>query len=198
MKRTFDLLVSLSLLLIFSWLLILIGLLIKIIMGSPVVFVQDRVGLGNKVFKFFKFRTMENLKNKSYIEDKKRITKLGKFLRESSLDELLSLFNVLKGDMSLVGPRPLLTEYLPLYSKEQIKRHNIKPGITGWAQINGRNQISWEKRFELDIWYLNNHSIFVDFFILFKTIILVISKKNINQNKNDTMKKFRGSKINDR
>ena len=198
MKRTFDLLVSLSLLLIFSWLLILIGLLIKIIMGSPVVFVQDRVGLGNKVFKFFKFRTMENLKNKSYIEDKKRITKLGKFLRESSLDELLSLFNVLKGDMSLVGPRPLLTEYLPLFSNSQRLIVSGRLGITGWAQINGRNQISWEKRFELDIWYLNNHSIFVDFFILFKTIILVISKKNINQNKNDTMKKFRGSKINDR
>ena len=146
-------------------------------------------------FNFYKFRTMTNQKdaNDKLLPDKDRINSFGSFLRRTSLDELPSLFNVLKGDMRLIGPRPLLMEYLPLYSKEQMRRHEVKPGITGWAQINGRNSISWEKKFELDVWYVNNQSLWLDIKILLLTIWKVIKKENIDHNRFLTMPKFKGN-----
>ena len=163
--------------------------------GFPIFFVQERPGYKNICFNFFKFRTMTNNKDKNgeLMPDKDRLTHLGSFLRQTSLDELPSLFNVLKGDMSLVGPRPLLKEYLVLYSTEEAQRHNIKPGITGWAQINGRNSISWEEKFKLDIWYIENKNFYLDIKILFITLIKVINKEGINESEFTTMSKFKGN-----
>ena len=181
MKRFFDVLLSSIFLIALIPILLLITILIKINLGSPILFIQKRPGKDMKVFKMYKFRTMKNLDEGMIDDDETRITKLGTFLRNYSLDELPELFNVLKGDMSLVGPRPLLEEYVPLYSKEQLKRHKVKPGITGWAQINGRNSISWEEKFKLDVWYVNNRSLFLDFKILFLTIKKVMFKENISK-----------------
>jgi lipopolysaccharide/colanic/teichoic acid biosynthesis glycosyltransferase len=171
-------------------------MIVKYKHGSPVIFRQPRPGLFGKVFTFYKFRTMRNRqdKNGNILEDKDRITSLGKILRSTSLDELPSLFNVLRGDMSLVGPRPLLDEYLPLYNEMQKRRHDMKPGITGWAQINGRNAISWEEKFNLDLWYVDNQSLFLDIRILFYTIVKVVRREGISSSNNVTMEKFKGSK----
>ena len=163
-------------------------------MGSPIIFKQERPGLDEDPFIFYKFRTMTDVKEKKgYMDsDYERITKLGKFLRYTSLDELPSFWNVLIGNMSIVGPRPLLTSYLSLYSNEQKRRHNVKPGITGLAQVSGRNQISWDKKFELDLWYVDHHSFYLDFKIILQTIIKVLKVEGIDSSRNETMEKFRG------
>ena len=165
-------------------------------MGRPIFFIQERGGFNNTVFKLIKFRTMTlkmDKKNK-LLDDNFRITKIGKFLRETSLDEIPSLINVLKGEMSFIGPRPLLAKYLKLYTKEQKKRHNLRPGITGWAQISGRNLISWEKKFKLDLWYVENINFFLDFKILILTFLTVLKKEGVNQSNQNTMSEFKGKK----
>lgn len=165
-------------------------------MGSPLLFTQTRPGLNGSPFTFYKFRTMtnENDMNGNILPDEKRLTNIGEFLRRTSLDELPSLWNVLKGDMSLVGPRPLLMEYLSRYSSEQTRRHNVKPGITGWAQVNGRNAISWEEKFKLDVWYVDNKSFWLDIKILCLTVCKVLKREGINYAGHVTMKPFQGNK----
>ena len=171
---------------------IVIAILVILNLGLPILFKQVRPGYLGKPFLIFKFRTMSNLSsaNGNLLSDNKRLTKLGQILRATSLDELPTLINVLIGDMSLVGPRPLLIEYLPLYDKNQARRHEVKPGITGWAQVNGRNSISWEAKFELDIWYVDNRSFMLDIKILFLTIKAVLSSKGVNASDKVTMEKF--------
>lgn len=173
---------------------LIVALLVRINLGSPILFTQERIGLNNDVFKMYKFRTMKDGKDKNgnLLPDSERLTKFGKILRSTSLDELPEFINILKGDMSLIGPRPLLVEYLSLYSNEQIKRHNVLPGLTGWAQINGRNTISWSEKFKLDVWYVENWSISLDIKIFFLTIYKVFRRDGINQEGKVTMTKFNG------
>lgn len=194
-KRLFDIFSSLLALIILLPILIIVAILIFLNLGSPILFTQERPGLHGKVFKIMKFRTMLERKDKkgNLLPDDERMTQFGSFLRSSSLDELPSLFNVLKGDMSLVGPRPLLVKYLPLYSNEQARRHNVRPGITGWAQVNGRNAINWDEKFALDIWYVDNISFWLDIKILFLTIKKVIIKDGIAADNHVTMPIFRGN-----
>ena len=196
MKRLFDLLVSLSFLLILSLPILIVAILVRIKLGSPIIFKQQRPGLYGKAFYLYKFRTMTDARdnNGELLPDQVRLTAFGKFLRKYSLDELPQLINVVKGDLSLVGPRPLLMEYLPLYSNEQAKRHNVKPGITGWAQVNGRNAITWEEKFALDVWYVNNQSFLFDMKILFLTVLKVFKSEGINQVGHVTMERFTGTK----
>jgi sugar transferase EpsL len=195
MKRLLDLLVSFIGLLFLPSVVILIAVLVRLKIGSPVFFKQVRPGLNGNLFNMVKFRTMTNEcdKDGNLLSDEARLTKFGKFLRSTSLDELPGLWNVLKGDLSLVGPRPLLVEYLPLYSTQQARRHEVKPGITGWAQINGRNSISWDEKFDLDVWYVDNQSIWLDIKILWLTVKKVIMRDGISQNNHVTMDKFKGS-----
>jgi sugar transferase EpsL len=194
-KRLFDIIVSFVLLVCLSPFIFIIALMVKRKIGSPVFFTQKRPGLKEKPFILLKFRTMTNKQDSrgDLLPDQVRLTKFGTFLRKYSLDELIQLVNVLKGDISLVGPRPLLMEYLPLYNEDQKKRHLVRPGITGWAQVNGRNAISWEEKFELDVWYVENHNFFLDLKILFMTFMKVINSEGINQNENITMDVFKGS-----
>jgi sugar transferase EpsL len=196
LKRIFDLVVSFFLLLLLLPLLMLVTLMIRIKLGSPIFFKQARPGLNRNIFNIYKFRTMTNECNKDGIllSDEVRLTKFGKFLRSTSMDELPSLWNVLKGDMCIVGPRPLLVQYLPLYSTQQARRHEVKPGITGWAQVNGRNTISWKKKFCLDVWYVDNESIWLDIKILFLTIKKVILSDGISAKNKATMPSFKGTK----
>ena len=196
MKRTLDVIVSLMLLVLLFPLFILVSLAVRINLGSPVLFKQMRPGLHGKPFYLYKFRSMNNRKDQEgkLLPDYQRLNKFGKYLRKSSLDEIPQLFNVLKGDLSLVGPRPLLMQYLPLYSSEQSKRHLVKPGITGWAQINGRNTISWEEKFELDVWYVSNQSLLLDLKILWKTFEKVLRSSGVNQEGHITMEVFTGTK----
>lgn len=195
MKRLLDLIISLTLVLLLFVPLILIMVLIKLKLGSPVLFTQIRPGLKSKPFKMVKFRSMTNEIDAvgALLPDAMRLTTFGKWLRASSLDELPEIWNVIKGDMSLVGPRPLLMEYLPLYTTEQARRHDVQPGITGWAQINGRNAIQWEERFKLDVWYVDNKKIYLDIKILWLTIKRVIARDGINASGEATMKKFKGT-----
>ena len=197
MKNFIDFIISLISILLFSPLLLIIGTLIYIFNGSPILFIQKRPGYKGRPFKFYKFRTMKDIKNNNgdLLPDNKRLTSLGSFLRKTSLDELPSLLNVLKGDMSLTGPRPLLMEYLPLYSKKQFRRHEVKPGITGWAQINGRNTISWEEKFELDVWYVDNQSFLLDMRIIISTIWKVLKREGVSHKQFATMPKFKGGKL---
>ena len=191
-KRFFDLfLVLLSLPLILPIYLLLM-LLVLAKFNFPILFKQSRPGLKGKIFNIYKFRSMTSERDKegTLLTDELRLTKFGKFLRSTSLDELPSLWNVLKGDMSLVGPRPLLVEYLPLYSAKQARRHEVKPGITGWAQVNGRNAISWDEKFDLDVWYVDNQSIWLDIKILYMTIKKVILRDGISAKNNATMPPF--------
>ncbi|MEQ9103558.1 MAG: sugar transferase [Rhodothermales bacterium] len=169
--------------------------LVRIQLGSPVFYVQERPGLHGISFHIYKFRTMKDSRGPdgSLLPDAKRISPFGHFLRSTSLDELPELWNVLRGDMSLVGPRPLLLEYLNLYTPEQLRRHDVKPGITGWAQVNGRNAISWERRFELDTWYVDNRSFLLDLKILWMTIVKVLKRDGINAEDQATMQRFTGS-----
>jgi len=199
MKRLFDFLVSLFAIIILSIPMLLISLIVRKKMGSPVLFTQKRPGLKGKPFYIYKFRTMTNEtdKNGDLLPNEERITKSGQSIRKLSLDELPQLFNVLKGDISLVGPRPLLMEYLPLYNHEQARRHDVRPGITGWAQVNGRNAINWEERFELDVWYVDNQSFFLDIKILFMTVIKVFKREDVNKDDNTTMEPFKGNKSNE-
>jgi len=196
MKRLLDLFCSIIILIISSPLIICVGLLVKLKLGSPILFTQKRPGLNGKPFYLYKFRTMTDERDQwgKLYPDEKRLTPFGSFLRKYSIDELPQLINVVKGELSLVGPRPLLMEYLPLYSEEQGKRHLVKPGITGWAQVNGRNAISWEEKFELDIWYVNNQSLQLDIKILLLTIKKVLLSEGINQSEQVTMEDFKGSK----
>jgi len=175
---------------------ILIAMLIKIKLGSPIFFKQTRPGLNGEVFNLIKFRTMTNKTDEfgNPFSDSKRLMKFGKFLRSTSLDELPELWNVLNGSMSIVGPRPLLEEYMPLYSQDQARRHNVRPGITGWAQINGRNSISWEDKFDYDQWYVDNQSFLLDIKIILLTIVKVIKRDGISFQGEATMSKFTGTK----
>ncbi len=195
LKRLFDILASsIAIVLLFPLFLILY-LLIKIKLGSPVFFIQERPGRFGKLFSLIKFRTMhDNVdENGTLLPDEVRITAFGAWLRKNSLDEIPELFNVLKGEMSIVGPRPLLEEYLPLYSKEQSRRHDVRPGITGWAQVNGRNAITWDKKLSLDVWYVDNHDLLLDLRIIFSTIKIVLEKSGINDDKGVGQKKFKGN-----
>jgi lipopolysaccharide/colanic/teichoic acid biosynthesis glycosyltransferase len=194
MKAIFDFSVALVALLLLLPLTILLLVVVRIRLGSPVFFQQTRPGLNGKPFKMIKFRTMTDavgLDGKP-LSDAQRLTKFGSFLRSTSLDELPGLWCVLKGDMSLVGPRPLLMEYLPLYSEEQARRHEVRPGITGWAQVNGRNAITWEEKFKLDVWYVDNQSFFLDLKILLLTVKKVLVRDGISGQGEVTMSKFTG------
>jgi len=194
-KRIFDILISLLVLLVFSPIFLAAGILIWISEGWPVLFTQDRPGLNGGIFKIWKFRTMHETRNAEgdLLPDAERISAVGKFLRKTSIDELPEFFNVLIGDMSLVGPRPLLVAYLERYSAEQARRHEVLPGITGWAQINGRNAISWQKKFELDVWYVDHWTFWLDLKIIFITIWKAISGEGISQPGRATMDEFMGN-----
>jgi len=195
-KRLFDILASFFGLLLLSPIILIVAWQISRKLGSPVFFRQTRPGLNGKPFKMVKFRTMLDATDKygNPLPDDQRMTSFGSFLRATSLDELPELWNVLKGDMSLVGPRPLLMEYLPLYSQEQYRRHDARPGVTGWAQVNGRNAISWEDKFRLDVWYVDNQSLWLDVKILFLTVKKVLVRDGISGEGEVTMSKFTGSK----
>ncbi|EDM85006.1 sugar transferase [Limnobacter sp. MED105] len=195
MKRLFDVIVSLSVLVAFSPILLLVALLVRTKLGSPIFFTQIRPGLHGKPFKMVKFRTLTEQKDESghYLPDADRLTSFGALLRSTSLDELPELWNVLKGDMSLVGPRPLLMEYLPLYTPEQYRRHEVRPGVTGWAQINGRNAIDWETRFQLDVYYVDHQSFWFDMKIIVLTAAKVLKREGIQQEGQATVTKFTGS-----
>lgn len=195
LKRSLDVFLSGSALIIFSPIFLWLAINVRKEIGKPILFRQSRPGLHGRVFEMLKFRSMLNStdKNGNDLSDQERLTDFGRKLRGSSLDELPGLWSVFKGDMSLVGPRPLLVEYLPLYNKQQLKRHNIKPGITGWAQVNGRNAISWEEKFKLDVWYVENYSFWLDMKILLLTVKKVFIKEGISAEGEATMEKFRGS-----
>lgn len=193
-KRVLEFIIALIGLILASPILLVVAILVKTKLGSPILFRQQRVGLNGEIFEMVKFRTMKDATDSegNPLPDEERLTKFGQLLRKTSLDELPELWNVLKGEMSLVGPRPLLVEYLPLYSKEQMKRHHVRPGITGYAQVNGRNNISWTKKFELDVYYVENFSLWLDVKILFQTVFKVLGQENINQEGNVTVEKFNG------
>jgi lipopolysaccharide/colanic/teichoic acid biosynthesis glycosyltransferase len=193
-KRTIDIVCSGLGLIVLSPILLITAVLIRIKLGSPIFFTQDRLGKDGKVFKMIKFRTMLDAVDKwgEPLPDEERMTSFGQLLRSTSIDELPELINVFKGDMSLVGPRPLLVEYKELYSPEQFRRHEVRPGITGWAQVNGRNNISWCKKFELDVWYIDNKSLLMDMKILIMTVLKVIKRADINQDGEVTVEDFNG------
>lgn len=194
-KRTFDIVAAIGGLIVFSPIIIVVAILVRVNLGSPILFIQDRVGKNNKIFKMMKFRTMKDGVDKygNLLPDGERLTNFGKILRSTSLDELPELINILKGDMSLIGPRPLLVEYLPLYNEEQKRRHDVLPGLTGWAQINGRNSISWGEKFKLDVYYVNNWSMWLDIKIFLLTFSKLFKRNGINQEGMATAVKFDGS-----
>jgi lipopolysaccharide/colanic/teichoic acid biosynthesis glycosyltransferase len=194
-KRIFDIFLALFLFIFMSPIFVIVGFLIFIFMGRPIIFKQERPGLNGKLFTIFKFRTMNNSSSENGVlaQDSERITYLGKVLRSSSIDELPEIWNILTGKMSFVGPRPLLVEYLNIYSAQQSRRHEVKPGLTGWAQINGRNNISWEDKFNLDIWYVDNVSFMLDLKILLKTITYIIKKEGVTSKNHVTSPKFKSS-----
>ena len=195
MKRALDIVLSLFALLVFSPILLFMALMVQAQVGRPILFTQMRPGLRGRPFRIFKFRTMTEARDVhgNLAPDSDRLSRFGRFLRSTSLDELPELWNVLKGDMSLVGPRPLLMEYLDLYDDEQARRHEVRPGITGWAQVNGRNALTWEEKFDLDVWYVDNQSLWLDIKILFMTIAQVFKRADISHAGHATMEKFRGS-----
>ena len=195
-KSLFDKTLALFLIIIFSPIYIIVTLLILVKMGKPILFRQKRPGYKEKIFGIYKFRTMTNEKDihGNLLPDEQRLVGIGKFIRSTSLDELPQLFNVLKGEMSFVGPRPLLIEYLELYNETQKRRHDVKPGITGWAQVNGRNAISWEQKFEYDVWYVENQSFALDMKILWMTFLKVLKRSDISSSTSTTMEKFTGTK----
>lgn len=195
-KRVIDILVSLTVFICFWWIFLIVAYLVRTKLGSPVIFKQERPGKDGKVFTMYKFRSMSDTRDKNgkLLSDAERLPKFGKLLRATSLDELPELWNVLKGEMSLVGPRPLLVEYLERYSDFQSRRHEVRPGITGWAQVNGRNAISWDEKFRLDVDYVDNYNFLMDMKILFLTLKKVFVKEGISQKDNVTMSKFEGNK----
>jgi len=195
MKRLLDIFGALAALLLLCPILVVLALMVKLKLGGPVTFKQARSGINGDAFNIIKFRTMTDKRDVAggLLPDEQRLVPFGRFLRSTSLDELPELFNVLKGDMSLVGPRPLLMDYLSLYSDRQARRHEVRPGITGWAQINGRNALSWEEKFELDVWYVENQSLWLDIKILFKTVLQVLKRDGISHGEEATMPRFKGS-----
>lgn len=196
LKRIFDIFIAFTALTLLSPLLLIICLFIMKTMGSPIIFKQSRPGKDGKIFEIIKFRTMLNDLDDdgNYLPDEERLTKFGIWLRNSSLDELPELINVIKGDMSIVGPRPLLIEYLPLYSEHQARRHEVLPGITGWAQINGRNSLTWDEKFNFDVWYVDNQNILLDIKIIFKTFSKVLARSGIDDDIGVGQEKFKGNK----
>lgn len=195
-KRLLDIIYSLGFILCFWWLYIILAILVKKKLGSPVLFKQQRPGLTGKVFTMYKFRSMTDAKDKDgkLLSDEERLPRFGQLLRATSLDEIPEFFNILKGDMSLVGPRPLLVQYLERYNERQARRHEVRPGITGWAQVNGRNAISWEQKFEYDVEYVEKCSFLLDIKIIIMTIKKIFIREGISQEGNVTMEEFRGSK----
>ena len=193
-KRLLDFILSLFAIIILSPVLLIVALLVRIKLGSPVIFKQKRPGLNEKIFTLYKFRTMTDAKDEhgNLLPDEIRLTKFGKLLRSTSLDELPELFNILKGDMSIVGPRPLLVRYLPLYNEHQKHRHDVRPGFTGYAQCNGRNAISWEEKFDLDVYYTKNLTLLMDIKIIIKTVKVVLFREGISSETSVTMEEFRG------
>lgn len=194
-KRLIDILFALSMVILLLPIILIVAILVRVKLGSPILFSQQRPGLNGKIFRMYKFRSMTDERDElgNLLPNEKRLTPFGQKLRSTSLDELPGLLNVLKGDMSLVGPRPLLVEYLPLYNREQARRHEMRPGITGWAQVNGRNAISWEDKFKLDVWYVDNQSFWLDVKILLLTVKKVFVRDGINSSDNVTMPKFKGN-----
>ena len=195
MKRLFDLALSIPAFFLLSFLMLIIAVLVRMRIGSPVLFRQVRPGLYGKPFTIYKFRTMTNEQdeNRNLLPDGERLTPLGRFLRKTSIDELPEFFNVIRGNMSIVGPRPLLMQYLDRYTPEQARRHEMKPGITGWAQVNGRNAITWDEKFKLDVWYVDNWSLWLDVKIITMTIWKVLKREGISQRGEATMEYFMGS-----
>ena len=194
-KRLFDIIASFLWLIILMPMLLIVAVLVRLKLGSPILFRQERPGLNSKTFKLYKFRTMTDDKNVNgqLLPDEKRLTLFGKILRSSSVDELPELWNILKGDMSLVGPRPLLVEYLTLYSAKQLRRHDVRPGLTGYAQVNGRNAINWEDKFNFDCWYVDNLGFWLDIRIIFATVMKVFSREGISSDTSQTMESFTGN-----
>lgn len=199
LKRMLDIVISIMALVLLSPILLIVAVLVRKNLGSPILFRQMRPGMHHRSFNMLKFRSMKDGTDKdgNLLPDAQRLPRFGQLLRASSLDELPGLINVIKGDMSIVGPRPLLIEYLPLYDDIQTRRHEVRPGITGWAQVNGRNAISWEKKFEYDVWYVDNQSLWLDIKIILLTVIKVLRRADINHNGEATMTKFTGSKVKD-
>jgi undecaprenyl phosphate N,N'-diacetylbacillosamine 1-phosphate transferase len=196
-KRFLDILLSVCVLLVCSPIMLIVGISLFCLNNGKPFFKQARPGLNGKIFLIRKFKTMNDKRGRDgqFLPDQERITFLGSFIRKISIDELPQLFNVLMGDMSIIGPRPLLVSYLPLYNSFQSRRHEVKPGITGWAQVNGRNSIGWDEKFQLDIYYVNNHSFYLDLKILFLTLIKVAGVKDINSDENNTMDAFTGNVV---
>ena len=194
-KRVLDFVLSLIAIIVLSPVYLIVAILVRTKLGSPIIFTQERPGKDEKIFKMYKFRSMtdERDENGNLLPDEIRLTNFGKALRSTSLDELPELFNILKGDMSIVGPRPLLVKYLPLYNEHQRHRHDVRPGFTGWAQCNGRNAISWEEKFDLDVYYVKHLSFFLDVKIIFKTIKTVFYKEGISSETSVTMEEIRGN-----
>ena len=194
-KRILDFIISLLAIIILSPILLIVALLVRIKLGSPVIFKQERPGLHEKIFILYKYRTMTDEKDEegNLLPDEVRLTKFGKLLRSTSLDELPELFNILKGDMAIVGPRPLLVKYLPLYNEHQKHRHDVRPGFSGYAQVNGRNSITWEERFDLDVEYVNRISLLVDMKIIIKTVKVVLFREGISSENSVTMEAFKGN-----
>ena len=196
LKRFLDIIFSFILLVLLMPVYLLVYVFVRIKLGAPAIFKQKRPGKNAKIFTMYKFRTMTDEKDEKghLLPDEKRLTKFGQFLRKTSLDELPELYNILKGDMSFVGPRPLLVKYLKRYNKEQMRRHKVPPGLTGWAQVNGRNAISWEEKFKLDVWYVDHRNLWLDIKIVLKTVIQVFRREGINQEGQATMGEFLGEK----
>lgn len=195
-KRLIDILCSLIVLVLFWWLYIILAVLVRFKLGSPILFKQQRPGKNEKIFNMYKFRTMTDARdeNGELLPDEVRLTRFGKALRAASLDELPEIINILKGDMSLIGPRPLLVQYLPRYDERQHHRHDVKPGLTGYAQAHGRNAVSWEEKFEMDVWYVEHISLKTDFKVIIDTIKTVLKKEGISSDTSVTMEEFMGSK----
>lgn len=195
-KRLFDIVLSLLFIILFCWLYLIVAILVRVKLGSPVLFKQPRPGKDEKIFDMYKFRTMTDGRDASgnLLPDAERMTPFGSFLRKTSLDELPEMFTILKGDMSFVGPRPLLVKYLPLYNEEQHRRHEVRPGLTGWAQVNGRNLLSWEDKFAKDVYYVDNISFLLDLKIIFKTVAVVFNHSGISSETDATMEAFTGTK----
>ncbi len=198
MKRFIDVMVSFIGLLLLSPVVVVTAILIRIQLGNPVIFSQDRPGLHGNIFCLYKFRTMTDERDADgrLLPDDLRLTRVGRVIRRLSIDELPQLVNVFKGDMSLIGPRPLLVEYLPLYSEDQMRRHHVRPGITGWAQVNGRNSVGWRERFELDVWYVDHQSFLLDLKIILMTLRNIVSQDGISEDGRATMSKFSGNEEN--
>lgn len=195
-KRLFDIILSLTFIILFCWLYVILTILVRVKLGSPVLFRQPRPGKNGEVFDMIKYRTMTDERDAegNLLPDDVRLTKFGKFLRSTSLDELPEFFLILKGDLSFIGPRPLLVSYLPLYNEHQMRRHEVKPGLTGYAQANGRNALTWEDKFDMDVWYVDHISFWIDIKIIFKTIKVVLVREGISSGTSVTMEPFKGIK----